>query len=607
MTPALGNATSGTIVASGLITANANLTIGNGATTAGVLTLLEDTDAGSNFASFQVPALAANTVYVLPADDGDAGEQLQTDGSGNLTWESAGGAAGANAALSNLSSVAINTALILGTSDTAALGSATKMWSDLFLADGGVINWNAGNFTLTHSTGKLLADGVISATGFRINDVAGDGRFMVGNGVDFYQSNFAIPTSIGSTGTFWQSDGTLIGNSAYTLPSTINTAGTFLQSDGGTNIVLSGTITDGEGVQLNDTTFMSAPLRTLPQGRLTLTTALPVTTADVTAATTLYFTPYKGDVIPLFDGTRWKLQTFTEKSIRVTDATSTGASYGNGLNTISDLSDTSQLVKGMTITSSLTGIGALTIATIVNSTQITMSGNATSTQSGATITFKLPASKNYDVFYVQGSGKLEFSNAWTSDTARADALALQNGIYVNNANITDGTSTLIAAKTGTYLGTIRTTATAGQVEDSLTKRYIWNNYNRVNRKLLATDGTDSWTYNSTTWRQANATTTNQIDIIIGLAEDAIDILVRTLSTSDGSVGVGVNSTSALSGQMSFASGTSTSSASYSAVPAIGYTYYAWLERRNSSSVTFYGDNADSAAWGTSGISALISM
>ena len=31
---------------------------------------------------------------------------------------------------------------VLGTSDTGALGSTTKMWSDLFLANGAVINFN---------------------------------------------------------------------------------------------------------------------------------------------------------------------------------------------------------------------------------------------------------------------------------------------------------------------------------------------------------------------------------------------------------------------------------------------------------------------------------
>lgn len=41
------------------------------------------------------------------------------------------------------------------TTDTSALGTSSLMWSDLFLASGAVINFNAGNVTLTHSAGIL--------------------------------------------------------------------------------------------------------------------------------------------------------------------------------------------------------------------------------------------------------------------------------------------------------------------------------------------------------------------------------------------------------------------------------------------------------------------
>lgn len=41
------------------------------------------------------------------------------------------------------------------TSDAAALGTGSLMWSDLFLASGGVINFNNGNVTLTHAAGFL--------------------------------------------------------------------------------------------------------------------------------------------------------------------------------------------------------------------------------------------------------------------------------------------------------------------------------------------------------------------------------------------------------------------------------------------------------------------
>lgn len=43
--------------------------------------------------------------------------------------------------------------------DGAALGASGTAWSDLFLASGGVINWNAGDATLTHSSNILTLAG----------------------------------------------------------------------------------------------------------------------------------------------------------------------------------------------------------------------------------------------------------------------------------------------------------------------------------------------------------------------------------------------------------------------------------------------------------------
>lgn len=57
-------------------------------------------------------------------------------------------------------------------------------------------------------------------------------------------------------------------------------------------------------------------------GRLTLTTGVPVTTSDVTAAETVYFTPYKGNKVDLYDSTaaRWVRYKFSELSLDVPDA-----------------------------------------------------------------------------------------------------------------------------------------------------------------------------------------------------------------------------------------------------------------------------------------------
>lgn len=57
-------------------------------------------------------------------------------------------------------------------------------------------------------------------------------------------------------------------------------------------------------------------------GRLTLTSVTPVTTADVTAAATLYYTPYTGNKISLYDGTNWLDFISAEISIAVPATTS---------------------------------------------------------------------------------------------------------------------------------------------------------------------------------------------------------------------------------------------------------------------------------------------
>lgn len=58
------------------------------------------------------------------------------------------------------------------------------------------------------------------------------------------------------------------------------------------------------------------------QGRLTLTTAVPVTTSDVTGATTIFFTPYAGNQISTFNGSAWRSSAFSEKSLSVPATTS---------------------------------------------------------------------------------------------------------------------------------------------------------------------------------------------------------------------------------------------------------------------------------------------
>lgn len=62
------------------------------------------------------------------------------------------------------------------------------------------------------------------------------------------------------------------------------------------------------------------------QGRLTTETGVAVSASDRTSQSTLYFTPSNGNRIALYDGTRWGLFAFTERSLALSGLTS-GKNY----------------------------------------------------------------------------------------------------------------------------------------------------------------------------------------------------------------------------------------------------------------------------------------
>jgi len=67
----------------------------------------------------------------------------------------------------------------------------------------------------------------------------------------------------------------------------------------------------------------AAPLQC---GRLTLQSGVPVTTADVTGQSTIYFTPWRGNVFSIFDGSDWVPYAFAELSRSISGLTS-GKNY----------------------------------------------------------------------------------------------------------------------------------------------------------------------------------------------------------------------------------------------------------------------------------------
>lgn len=118
----------------------------------------------SNFASSSgVKSLSkASSAKLIGDVTLTGGSNVTLTQSGQDISIAATGSAGATTALDNLASVAINATLIPGVSDAVALGSTTKQWSDLFLAEGAVINFDNGDATITQTGNDITIAGITS-------------------------------------------------------------------------------------------------------------------------------------------------------------------------------------------------------------------------------------------------------------------------------------------------------------------------------------------------------------------------------------------------------------------------------------------------------------
>jgi microcystin-dependent protein len=87
------------------------------------------------------------------------------------------------------------------TSDGAALGTTTLMWSDLFLASGAVVNFNNGDVTLTHSANTLtLAGGTLATEALTSTTFAASGAITPTGGVAAAGGFSATPRNVHTGG-----------------------------------------------------------------------------------------------------------------------------------------------------------------------------------------------------------------------------------------------------------------------------------------------------------------------------------------------------------------------------------------------------------------------
>ena len=299
-----------------------------------------------------------------------------------------------------------------------------------------------------------------------------------------------------------------------------------------------------------------------PGGRLTNSSGVPVPIADVAGAGTVYYAPYLHQQVPIYDGVQFV-------------PTDIGGALSQAL------SDTTK-----------------SPAAAANSS-------------------------NYDLFVWNDAGTIRCTRgpAWSSATARGTGagtteLERVKGIFLNKIAITNGP----AAQRGTYVGTVRTNVSA-QVDLKFGSKAalggtavigLWNLYNRVPVAGMVMDDTNSWTYATATPRPFNgdsSNTNNRIDLIRGLAEDPVSVLMTSLTTSGASaaagVGIGIDSTTVNSGASApmTINNTDIKVSHWRGYPGLGFRQvYALEDIHAAATVTLFGDNGQVQNRNQSGLS-----
>lgn len=289
-----------------------------------------------------------------------------------------------------------------------------------------------------------------------------------------------------------------------------------------------------------------------PQGRLTLQPGTPIMPGSVGGRATLYYTPYVGNKVPIYDGTNMVMTTFAELSVATTDTTKSPAAMG--VNKVND----------------------------------------------------------WFVWNDAGTIRLGHGPDWASDINRSAGTALVrvNGINLNSVAITNGP----AAQRGTYVGTTRSNV-ASQLDwiigtpGAAAFLGLWNAHNRVDVGVMLQEGADSWAVPATTVRQMNNSPANQVSFVAGLQEDAIDVSAFVASTSAWTanaphgVGIGYDVTNTISsiGTTTYSTAGQGSAARFVTQPVVGFHYVAALDVNGDTAIiTYYGD-AGNAAYVASGM------
>lgn len=337
---------------------------------------------------------------------------------------------------------------------------------------------------------------------------------------------------------------------------------------------------------VNDAPAASGVSLVRPGGRLTLVSATPVLNSDQTAKSSIYYTPYQTDLIPIYSGSAWSALTFTELTL----ALDTTNHLANTLHDIFVWNNSGTVAVGAGPAWTFAATVTMTIATpaVITWTAhglnegdpvvFTTTGALPTGITAGTTYFigKSPTTNTFNIStsvanaaagtFVATSGSQSGTHTATNATrsrgtgAGTTELQMKNGIWTNKNSITltngagAGTSG-IAANTATYVGTFYCTAN-GQTGMALKPAAagggtanilgVYNAYNRINVSAVSQDNTMSWAYAVATIRPMNNNVNNRISFVDGLAQSFINssvtLPVSAAAASGVGIGLGINST-----------------------------------------------------------------
>lgn len=368
------------------------------------------------------------------------------------------------------------------------------------------------------------------------------------NALDTLRTNFSGASFTVSSAEPWQFF-------ANTTNNTLN----MLSADGTTFIPL---------FTFNQSSYLATPYNLsqsfAPQGRLTLSPSSPVQSGNITGNTYINYTPYIGNLIPIYNGSIFVNTGFATITLNLNSSNHPNA----------QVFDVYASLQSSVVTLSAMAWGN-------NSSRTTSSGGKT------------------------GTGNSTITQV--------------NGLWVNNAAISSGdsfngsTGYSIPQYQGTYLGSFYTTAN-GQTGISLKPAFssggnntiigISNAYNRVKASALSADSTIDWTYSSAAWRSANASNSNRVSWVDGLAQTFVngtyDVAVAFGSNGNNySIGIALNGTGSpdlIAHAVAASTDTLVMVQTENFAPNLGLNFIQAVEYSGSGTQTAYGNGYMALIW-----------